>query len=206
MAAGSRTAVIKGDVVRSRKASPGQWLPVLKGVLAQYGSEPRQWEIKDGDAFTLELEADRAIVAMLNVMAAIMSVKGLSVRMALGVGEKTYDAARVNESNGTAFAHAGDCFDQLGKAKLTMKSDSPDMDEEMNIHLSFISHSMGNWTPKVARIVQTQITHPNLRQVEIAKLLPNTSQPEVSKNLGKAGYDSMMAVESRYRKLLIRNT
>jgi len=54
-------AVLTGDLINSRDIAAVHWMPLLKGALAEYGSEPNTWEICRGDSFQLETKAQKAL-------------------------------------------------------------------------------------------------------------------------------------------------
>src|SRR5687768_13196988 len=98
-------AVITGDIINSRQVEDQQiWLAPLKKVLGATGSTPQHWEIFRGDSFQVEVaEPENSFLLALKLKSAIRSIKGLDVRMAVGSGDKTFNAARISESNGPAF-------------------------------------------------------------------------------------------------------
>ncbi len=65
----------------------------------------------------------RLLVAM-KLKASLKAVKGINVRMAIGIGTRTYNAAKITESNGSAFVNSGEKFEMLKQEKqnLAIKS------------------------------------------------------------------------------------
>jgi hypothetical protein len=79
--------------------------------------QPKNWEIFRGDAFQLEVsEPEEALRIAIQIKAFLKTVK-LDARMSIGFGDKTYDADKISESNGTAFVRSGESFDQLKNRK-----------------------------------------------------------------------------------------
>ena len=107
------TSIITGDIINSKGSSPKAWLPELKTILSHYGSNPVQWEIYRGDSFQLEVTPDKALEACILIKATIKQFKNLDVRLAIGIGNKTFDSEKITESNGTAFVNSGECFEAL---------------------------------------------------------------------------------------------
>src|SRR5690606_25321178 len=129
-------AVIKGDIIASRKlAEPAQWLHPLKKLLSSWGNTPKQWELVWGDFFQLEIpHPEQALHKALSIKALIKKIGAadspkkyspIDVRMAVGIGEKTFSGKRISESNGPAFIHAGEKFDTLKKQKINLAIQSP---------------------------------------------------------------------------------
>ncbi|MCX7987092.1 MAG: hypothetical protein N2662_09150, partial [Bacteroidales bacterium] len=82
-------SVLTGDIIHSSRVSPEKWLKALKGVLGSIGSSPRQWEIFRGDSFQAEVgDPLEALEVSIKIKAAIKTIKGLDVRIAIGLGEK----------------------------------------------------------------------------------------------------------------------
>jgi hypothetical protein len=52
-------------------------------------------------------------------------ISTIDVRLAIGIGEKTYSGESISESNGSAFIHSGDKFDVLKKENITLGIKSP---------------------------------------------------------------------------------
>jgi len=212
-------AVIKGDIVASRKVEDQDvWLRPLKDLLAQWGSTPEQWEVVWGDFFQIEIPnpADALQVA-LEIKTLIKKTKPptsqkkmsvIDVRMAIGVGEKTYSGARISESNGTAFIYSGEKFDTLKKENATIgiKSAWQTFDEEMNLYLKLTNTLMERWTVSSAELMDIVLQNPGVTQEEIGRQL-GIKQSGVSGRWSRACIDEILKVESVFRKkieLLLR--
>lgn len=197
------TSIITGDIINSRKVKqPEKWLKTLKEVFNAVGKETKTWEIFKGDYFQLEVNnIEDALFIALKLKAVIKNIKPLDVRMAIGIGEKTYNAPRISEANGEAFIHSGELFENLKKNTLAIKSPWPDFDDEMNLHIDLASLTMNNWTVNSAQIMALSFNMPNATQTELAKKL-EISQGRVSERQKRAGYDEIIKMENRYRLLL----
>ena len=90
---------INGDIIKSSESEPQRWLPILKEALGRYGQDPSKWEIYRGDGFQLEVVPKKALEACFFIKASIKCIKNLDVRMAIGVGDKTYATEKITESN-----------------------------------------------------------------------------------------------------------
>ncbi len=91
-------AVISGDIVASRSLeNQGVWMEPLQVLLKTWGDD---WNLERGDFFQLEvLEPTEALKKALQIKALIKKTKPLDkkkkaspidVRLAIGIGEKTY--------------------------------------------------------------------------------------------------------------------
>lgn len=196
------TSVITGDIINSRNLeNPNIWMAGLKEVFETVGPEPETWDIYRGDSFQLEVKDPGMLFRMvLLIKATIKSIKGIDVRMALGVGEKNYEAARITESNGEAFINSGEQFEKLKAEKLTLafRSPWPELDKDMNVFFQLASIPMDQWKSKTAQLVKVVLTHPEKGQQEIADLL-GIQQAAVSQGLKRANLHELLALEELFR-------
>ena len=161
------TAIITGDIINSRLDTTGKWREKLRKTLNQFGQEPSTWEIFRGDSFQLELESNEALKASIQIKASIKQIKNLDVRIAIGLGEKDFTSAKITESTGSAFINSGECFDQLKKDSLKIKSQNNEFDNQMNLYIALALLTMDNWSPTTSEIVETAITNQKLLKNDI---------------------------------------
>lgn len=201
------TSIITGDVVNSSRSNhPQEWLTVLRQTLNELGREPETWEIFRGDSFQAEVQdIGQALLHAIKIKAAIKSIKGLDVRMAIGLGEKSYASPRITEANGQAFVHSGQLFERLKKQNLAIKTPWPEVDDQINLLLSLALLTMDHWTPNSAEATKKAIGMPGATQAELAKKM-KLSQASVSERLKRAGYEEIMQMEKRYRELIRHKT
>lgn len=190
-------AIITGDIINSRETTPQVWLNALKSVLNIFGKEPKYWEVYRGDSFQLEITPKDALKAAFLIKASIKQFKHNDVRLAIGIGDKTYDSEKITESNGSAFVNSGQCFEQLKKTTLAIKSPSVDFDYQMNLMLELALLVMDHWKPATSTILKYTLEHPNLNQKVIAKELKK-SQSNISEGLKRGGYDELSKLLSYY--------
>lgn len=202
-------AVIKGDIVSSRKIeNPEKWLLPLKGLFNEWGKSPGQWEVVWGDSFQLELDHPKeALRKALLVKALIKKIASektnrslIDVRMAIGIGGKSYSSERITESNGEAFINAGEKFEELEKEKSNLLVKSPwlDFDGEMNLFIKLASVFMDKWSVASAELVEMALKHPNYTQNEIGNRL-GIKQNSVSGRWKRANIDEVLSMEQMYR-------
>ena len=193
--------VITGDVINSTKKAPQKWLNLLKKELNKIGKSPKVWEIYRGDSFQVLInKPEEALLAAIKIKAALKSLQNIDVRMALGLGSRTYNALRITESNGSAFIHSGEKFEMLKNEKqnLSIKSDWPDFDKEMNLFLKIILIPMDSWTINSAEAVKVAIENPGKSQEELG-LMIGVKQNAVSNRLKRAYYGEVMEVNEMYK-------
>jgi hypothetical protein len=207
-------AVIKGDIIASRKLSdPKKWLAPLKELLASWGKSPKSWKLDWGDYFQLEIqnpeEALRKALVIKSLIKSITShdinkkISIIDVRLAIGIGEKTFSGRTIAESNGPAFIHSGEKFELLRKeyTNLGIKSPWTDFDEELNLYFRLIGRFMDRWTISSANLMQVLLQNSNITQEEIGVRL-GIKQNSVSGRYNRAHAGDILEVEKMYRKKL----
>jgi hypothetical protein len=199
----SLTSVITGDLIKSRALkNSNEWMIPLKKVLSGDGrTTPKDWEIYRGDSFQLEVNPEAAFSKVIKIKSAIKCIKGLDVRMAIGIGTKDFVGTKITESNGEAFVNSGEKLERLKSEKqnLAIKTPWKDFDEEMNLVIRLALIPMDNWTRGAAELVSIVVDHEDIKQSKLAKKL-KISQSSVSEKMKRAYYSEIMEVERFYRK------
>jgi len=190
-------AVITGDIVNSRKVAINLWMPKLKEELNKVGTEPKFWEIYRGDSFQLQTTPQNALVTALKLKATIKQFKKLDVRMAIGIGDVGYQAAKITESNGDAYVYSGECFENLKKQTLAIKSPWEAFDTTINLMLEIMGLTINSWTQNSAFLVKEFLDNPNSTQKALAQLL-NKKQSNISAGLKRGGYDEIQKIINYY--------
>lgn len=199
-------AIIKGDIIDSRKLNkPEKWLAPLKKLFEKWGETPRQWELVWGDFFQLEIDhPSEALSVALEIKALIKSINPkesnkkistIDVRMAIGIGDKTYSGSRISESNGSAFVYAGEKFERLKKEKTTFAIQTPweDFDEEINLYLKLTATFMDKWSVSSGELIKVLLQNPQATQKEIGAIL-GIKQNSVSGRWSRANADELLEV------------
>lgn len=167
------TAILTADLINSAKYDTAAWMQILKGCLAQWGSNPGDWEIYRGDEFQLRVKPEKALQIAVEIKARIKSLRGLDLRIAIGLGDENYTASRVSECNGTAYLRSGRMLDELKlkKMKMGINAGYPKYNETLNLLLKLASDFMDHWSTVSAEIVALSLSHPGMTQTELAKQL-----------------------------------
>lgn len=192
-------AVITGDIINSR-ALPPDWINTLKSSLGSLFGKQIKWEIFRGDSFQVELSAQDALINAIYIKACIKTLKKADVRIGIGIGKKSVNAAKVTEANGEAYINSGNAFDTLktNKVNMAITTPWPTVNEELNLFIKLALISMDSWGQISAEMVKYAIENQNTKQDKIAKLA-GRSQSSVSEALKRAHFTEIMELEHRYR-------
>ncbi|MBU2951733.1 SatD family protein [Tamlana agarivorans] len=192
------TSIITGDIINSKESSPSHWLELLKSILNQFGTTPAVWEIYRGDSFQLEVAPQDALQACMLIKATIKQFKNIDVRLAIGLGKKSFVSEKITESNGEAFVNSGECFEDLKKTTLAIKSPFTDFDTQINIMLELAQLTINHWSITSALLIKTTLEHPEFTQNELAETLGKT-QGNISQGLKRAGLDELYKLLNYYK-------
>lgn len=197
------TSIITGDIIKSRtKTQPETWLTVLKQSLETIAKSRKDWEVYRGDSFQLEMNTiEDSFKAAMYIKACIKTIKGLDVRIAIGIGDKNFNGQNILESNGQAFQFSGETLETLKteKQNLKIKTKADVLNEELNVYFKLALISMNNWTTNSAEMVKLCIEHPFALQMELAGML-GINQDAVSKRMKRANVEELLELDAIFRK------
>lgn len=185
--------------MNSEKYKVSEWMEILKKHLSKFGTTPQDWEVYRGDEFQLKIEAQKALRVAIALKAKIKTIKGLDVRMGIGIGEETFKGASVSESNGTAYQFSGRIFEKLKEQKLSLAiaTANEKRDYTFNLILRLALDFMDEWSPVSAEIIALSLENPNMQQQEIADLL-GIQQSAISQRQKRARLDLVQQVLEYY--------
>ena len=197
------TSVITGDIIKSRKqTNPEIWISILKNALSTLESDKKYWGIYRGDSFQIEIrDFYKSFEAAVYIKSCIKMIKGLDVRLAIGIGNKTHQGNDVTESNGEAFVFSGETLESLKKEKqnLRIKTKDHKLNQELNLYFKLALVNMDHWTVNSAEIVKLSIENPNALQQKLAEQI-GTKQDAVSKRQKRAGLENFLELDQMYRQ------
>ena len=197
------TSILTGDIINSRKKGDTFWLESLKKTLSSFGNTSKDWQIYRGDSFQLEIEnCEEAFYSALKIKSHLKSTENIDVRIGIGIGKKDFNASKITESNGEAFINSGEAFDNyLRKQTLAIKTPWQEIDEELNLAFDLALLTMDSWTQNSAEVFFLSLEKETSTQKEIAAILGIT-QGRVSERQKRAGFEQVMRLEKRFRKLI----
>ena len=188
------TSVITGDIINSQSVNlPEAYLEQMRATLQVLGKEQKDWEIFRGDSFQIEIKSTLEVFwQCVYIKAALKTMKELDARMAIGLGEKSYDAATISEANGSAFIRSGEVFEKLKREKtnLLINTGNLKLDEELNVYFQLALLTMDHWTPNSAEIVKLSLENPEMNQQQLGALI-GIKQNTVSERQKRAGLSQL---------------
>ena len=116
-------SVITGDIINSRSVVNQElWLTPLKNCLTFIAKDASQYEIFRGDSFQIETKnIKESFKKAIYIKACMKAIKGFDVRIAIGIGNKTFEGTSISESNGTAFQNSGGLLELMKQSKNNLK-------------------------------------------------------------------------------------
>lgn len=196
--------VLTGDIINSRGIKPDTWMSVLKNALETIEADTSKWEIYRGDSFQIELsDIEESFINAVYIKACIKTQHDLDVRIAIGIGEKSFEGTTVSESNGQVFQFSGETLEKLKQEKtnLKLKTSQPHLDRQLNLMFKLASVAMDNWTQNSAEIVKLAIERPDASQEDIGRSI-DINQTAVSRRQQRAHLDLVLELDGYYRQQL----
>ena len=187
-------AVITADIVNSTKIEEtNRYLLVdeLDNIIQDLKRlSSLRCEMYRGDSFQVLVDdvkycLEIALLIRLGLKKSNLLKNGkLDARMAIGVGEVSYEHEQVILSNGEAFRLSGRTFDKLNKRRLLIATNINDVDEPLNVMLAFIDELLKGLSYTQSKYLYDSLLY-NMSQMELANVY-NTSQPNIAKHLKSA--------------------
>ncbi|MCK5440322.1 MAG: hypothetical protein KAJ23_00385 [Maribacter sp.] len=196
-------AIITGDIINSAKYSASEWMTKLKTYLSKWGDSPSVWEIYRGDEIQLRIATADALQATIQLKALMKSVKGLDIRLSIGIGDESHVGHSVSESNGTAYQRSGRGLERLkkNKANLMLATGDEKYDKTFNLLLKMALDFMDNWSPVSAEIVSMNLRNPNASQQMLAEEL-HIKQSAISQRQKRARLDLVRELLAYYEETI----
>lgn len=85
------------------------------------------------------------------------------------------------------------------KQNLKLKTKNDVLNKEINLYFRLALIAMDNWTVNSTEVVKLSLEHPNMIQVELAKII-GISQDAVSKRQKRAYLDKILELDTLYRQ------
>ncbi|MEZ4798874.1 MAG: transcriptional regulator [Flavobacteriales bacterium] len=187
-------AIITGNLIATTKKTDSvAGAEQLKNILLSFGMRPFYWEIFLGTSFQIVVEEpEKALEKAILIKAAIKCVRGMDVRISIGIGSLDLRASKATECIGEAFQKSLYQFDYLGVNNLRLGLNTPwaIMNEYFNASLPLLENICDKWKPATAQIIMNYIAGNYPRQKEMASQL-GLSQAMISTSLTRGGWSEI---------------
>lgn len=177
--------VITGDLVNSTNIA-AKWRQTVVDALHVCVEEsipltPVKLEIYRGDSFQVVVDKPEYALAIAIALRAKLKAetpdgqKLWDARLAVGVGDISFENDNIVTSDGEAFRLSGHSFDHIGKKRLSISTPWPDFNTNIELVTRFADNLITSWTAKQARVVYQSMLFPKL-QKDLAEELDMTRQ------------------------------
>ncbi len=178
--------VITGDLVNSTNIA-AEWRQTVVNALHQCVAESLpltliKLEMYRGDSFQVVVDKPQYALAVAIALRAKLKAETpdkqemWDARLAVGVGEISFEGDNIVTSDGEAFRQSGRSFDHIGKKRLVISTPWPDFNNEIDLVTRFADDVITSWTAKQARVVYHSMLFPNKLQKDLAEELGMTRQ------------------------------
>ena len=192
-------AVLTGDIIRSRELNPERRAGLQNALEEAFSAAEKQSPgfraaQYRGDSFQAIVVPDHGLKTLLLIQA-MLRIEDFGVRIALGLGDMTYDSGNILTSDGSAFQLSGPALDELKKKIVSVNGPEDSFNEEWKVHALTLDYLLKRWTIPQAEAVLGQLR--GLTQEETARGL-QVRQPAVQQRLQSAGWPVMEAILERF--------
>ena len=196
-------AVLTADIINSARYPTATWMELLKSGLERWGESPSDWEIYRGDEFQLRTDPENALKIAIELKARIKTIKGLDIRIAIGLGEEDYKGSGVSDSNGSAYRRSGRMLEQLKSSKNKMGIDTglSNYNRNFKLLIDLASDFMDSWSRVSAEMVAASLINTGSTQTELATRL-QIKQSAVSQRQKRARLSLIMELLNYYSETL----
>lgn len=202
-----KAIVITGDVIGSSAlavAERKKMVQTLQFVLKSGRNRQSGWkyEIFQGDSFQgiMEEPFTNSLRYGLWIITTFLS-KSLEIRIALGIGEISFETPKLSTNDGTAFRNSGRMLEVMkgeNDTYIRISTGHADRDAEFTAHCISMDYLI-----KRCSILQAQaiaLALDNHTQTEIGRML-KISQPTVQQRLQAGGWPVFKAILARFESL-----
>lgn len=205
--------VITGDIISSTTIET-KWKKFLLNTIQKVVGElkilsPSKIEMFRGDSFQIIVDKPEAALRVAVLLRAGLrgntpkgSKQPWDARIAVGIGEISYQSEEVVVSDGEAFHFSGWEFDELGKRRLSIRTRWSNVNEELKVSTAFADDIISHWSVTQAEVVYLALLLQK-PQKDIA-LKTNKTTQSISK-LVSAGKENLIRIYlERYSNIILK--
>ena len=172
--------VITGDLVNSTNIA-AKWRRTVVDALHACVAEsqpltPMKLEMYRGDSFQVVVDKPEDALAIAIALRAKLKAETpdrqelWDARLAVGVGEISFESDNIVTSDGEAFRLSGHSFDHIGKKRLSISTPWSDFNTDIELVTRFADDVITSWTAKQARVVYQSMLFPKLQKDQAEEL------------------------------------
>ena len=203
----SRAAVISGDIIGSSQLKTPSRKKLQQLLDVFFENTTLEWsdmqaEQYRGDSIQIILTGNRLAALRITLLLQTCLIKeNFKIRMAIGVGDITFNGPQVVKSDGSAFHTSGPYLDALGKSgeMISIASVDEEFTSEWQVHSASINYILERLTQQQAEAVYLQLQ--DHTQASIAKKL-KIKQPSVHQRLQAAGWPVVQKILTRFESVI----
>lgn len=196
-------AILTADLINSASYDTASWIDILKDTLSLWGKSPHDWEIYRGDELQLRTTPEEALQRAIELKARLKCIKGLDIRIGIGIGEEEFRGDGISESNGSAYQRSGRVLDELktGKRRMGIDAGDPKTNRVLNLVISLASDFMDSWSTVSAEMVAYSLSNPVITQTDMAVQL-DIQQSAISQRRKRARWSQIRDVLTFYKEII----
>ena len=203
----SRASVISGDIIGSSQLKPASRKKLQQLLNLFIEGTTLQWldmraQQYRGDSIQITLTINRLAALRIALLLQTCLLKdNYKIRLAIGVGDISFQSAEVITSDGTAFQASGPYLDALTKSgeMISIASFDEEFTSEWQVHSASLNYILERLTQQQAEAVYLQLQ--DHTQASIAKKL-KIKQPSVHQRLQAAGWPVVQKILNRFESVI----
>jgi len=203
----SRASVISGDIIGSTQLKTASRKKLQQLLSLFFEDATLEWtdlraEQYRGDSIQMILTVNRLAALRIALLLQTCLIKdNFKIRLAIGVGNITFQSAEVITSDGSAFQASGPYLDALTKSgeMISIASFDEEFTSEWQVHSASLNYILERLTQQQAEAVYLQLQ--DHTQASIAKKL-KIKQPSVHQRLQAAGWPVVQKILNRFESVI----
>ncbi len=216
-------AVITADLVNSTRYNDKTLTAIIETLRAEFDKIAKQTNNKAsftlfrGDSFQgVTSQPELALTLALRLKSCVTKLQLDStqskavmpvgdVRIAIGIGEGTFNPKDISASNGEAFQLSGTTLDGMKKQqqKFSLTSGDEAINSEFDVHMAFLDNVTDRWSVASSEVIYHLLN--GLKEQQIANVLER-SQAAINLRKKAASWDEIKLLLARYKQVIQAHT